>query len=100
LQAIYRLLYGEPLEDLEDLAALETLADLAGLEAPVDQMDQDNQENLLLLQPPQLLPHQPPTMTTDLWAVYPRHMREIENSPEHFSTNWSTTSGQTHKSWD
>jgi hypothetical protein len=100
LQAFYRLLYGEPLEDPEDLVVLETLADLVGLEAPAGQTDQDNQEDLLLLQPPQLLPHQPPTMTTDLWAVYPKHMREIENLPEHFSTNWFTTSGQTHESRD
>jgi hypothetical protein len=100
LQAIYKLLYGEPLEDPEDLAALETLADLVGLEAPVDQEDEDNQEDLLLLQLPQPLPHQPPTMTTDLWAVYPKPTREIENSPEHFSTNWFTTSRQTRESQD
>jgi hypothetical protein len=39
LQATYKPLYGEPLEDLEDLAVLETLVDLVGLEAPVDQGD-------------------------------------------------------------
>jgi hypothetical protein len=95
LQATYKPLYGEPLEDPEDLAALETLVDLVGLEAPADQEDQGNQEDLLLLQPPQLLLHQLPTMTTDLWAAYPRPMREIENLPEHFSTNWFTTSERT-----
>jgi hypothetical protein len=52
LQAIYKLLYREPLEDPADLVALETLADLAGLEAPEDQEDQDNQEETLLLQQP------------------------------------------------
>jgi hypothetical protein len=99
LQTIYRLLYGEPLEDSEDLVALETLADLVGLEGLADQEDQDNQEDLLLLQLPQQLSH-PPTMMTDLWAVYPKPMREIESLPEHFSTNWFTTSGQTHESQD
>jgi hypothetical protein len=88
LRVIYKPLYGEPLEDLEDLAALETLGDLAGLEALEVQ---DNQEELLLLQPPQPLPLQPPTMTTDLWAAYPRRTREIENSPEHFSISLPTT---------
>jgi hypothetical protein len=91
LQATYRPLYREPLKDLADLAALETLADLVGLEAPVDQGDWDSQEELLLLQSPQPLPLQPPTMMTDLWAVYPRHTREIENSPEHFSISLPTT---------
>jgi hypothetical protein len=97
LRAIYRPLYREPLEDLADLAALETLADLANLEAPEDQ---DNQEETLLLQQPQPLPLQPPTMTTDLWAVYPKHTREIENLPEHFSISLPTTSGQIQESQD
>jgi hypothetical protein len=88
LRVIYKPLYREPLEDLEDLAVLETLGGLAGLEAPEAQ---DNQEEFLLLQPPQPLPLQPPTMTTDLWAVYPRHTREIENSPEHFLISLPTT---------
>jgi hypothetical protein len=100
LQTVYRLLYGDPLEDLGDLAALETLVDLVGLEAPMDKEGQDNQEDLLLLQLPQLLLHQLPTMMTDLWAVYPKPTREIENLPEHFSTNWFTTSKQTHESQD
>jgi hypothetical protein len=97
LQVIYKLLYGEPLEDLADLAALETLADLADPEAPEDQ---DNQEELLLFQPPQPLLLQPPTMTIDLWAVYPRHTREIESSPEHFSISLPTTSEQIQESQD
>jgi hypothetical protein len=91
LQATYKPLYGEPLEDPADLVALETLADLMGLEALEGQEDPDNQEELLLLQPPQPLPHSPPTTMTDLWAVYPKHMREIENSPEHFSISLPTT---------
>jgi hypothetical protein len=99
LQTVYKLLYGEPLEDPEDLAALETLADLVGLEGPADQKDQDNQKDLLLLQPPQQLLQQP-TMMIDLWAAYPKPMREIESSPEHFSANWSITSEQTHESQD
>jgi hypothetical protein len=52
LQAIYKPLYGEPLEDPADLAALDTLADLVGLEALEGQGDQDNQEETLLLQQP------------------------------------------------
>jgi hypothetical protein len=100
LRAIYRLLYREPLEDPADLAALDTLADLAGLEALEDQEDQDNQEEILLLQQPRPLPLQPPTMMTDLWAVYPRRMREIENSPEHFLISLPTTFGQTQESQD
>jgi hypothetical protein len=98
LRAIYKPLYGEPLEDPADLAALDTLADLMGLGALEGQEDQDNQEEILLLQQPQPLPLQPPTMTTDLWAVYPRRMREIENSPEHFSINLPTTSEQIQES--
>jgi hypothetical protein len=70
------------------------LVDLVGLEAPEVQEDQDNQEEFLLLQSPQPLPLQPPTMMTDLWAVYPRRTREIENSPEHFSISLPTTSEQ------
>ena len=97
LQDIYRPLYGEPLEDPADLAALETLEALVGLETP---MDLDNQEETLLLQSPQPLPLNPPTMMTDLWAVYPRRTREIENSPEHFSISLPTTFGQTQESQD
>jgi hypothetical protein len=100
LRDVYKPLYGEPLEDPADLAALETLADLAGLEAPVDQEGQDNQKETLLLQSPQPLPHNPPTMMTDLWAAYPKRTREIENSPEHFSTSLPTTSGQIQESQD
>src|SRR5580693_7145743 len=55
LRAVYRPLYGEPLEDPADLAVLETLTGLVGLEAPKAQKDQDNQEKPLLLQPPQPL---------------------------------------------
>jgi hypothetical protein len=91
LRDVYKLLYGEPLEDPADLAALETL------EAPTDQ---NNREETLLLQSPQPLPLNPPIMMTDLWAVYPRHMREIENSPEHSSINLPTTSEQTQGSRD
>jgi hypothetical protein len=100
LQATYRPLYREFLEDPEDLAALETLADLVGLEDPMDPEVQDNQEDPLLLQSPQPLLHQLPTMMTDLWEVYRRPMRAIENSSEHFLTNWSTTSKQTHEFQD
>jgi hypothetical protein len=94
LQAIYRPLYEEPLEDPEDLAALETLVDLVGLGDPMDQEDQEDQENLLLLQLPQQSP-QPrhlPIMMTDSWGVYPRLTREIESLPEHSLTSWFTTS--------
>jgi hypothetical protein len=97
LQDVYKPLYGEPLEDPADLAALETLGALVGLETPTGQ---DNQEETLLLQSPQPLPLNPPTMITHLWAVYPKHTREIENSPEHFSTNLHTTSEQTRGSQD
>src|SRR5580693_3908267 len=97
LQDVYKPLYGEPLEDPADLAALETLEALVGLETPTDQ---DNQEETLLLQSPQPLPLNPPTMMTDLWAVYPRHTREIENSPEHFSTNSLITSEPIQESQD
>jgi hypothetical protein len=100
LRTIYRPLYGEPLEDPVDLAVLETLADLAGLEAPEDQDNQDNQEETLLLQQPQPLPLQPPTMMTDLWAVYPKCTREIENLPEHFSISSPTISAQTQEFQD
>jgi hypothetical protein len=100
LQAIYRPLYGEPLEDPADMEALETLVDLAGLEAPEGQEDQDNQEEILLLQQPQPLPLQLPTMMTDLWAACPRRMREIENSPEHFSISLPTTFEPTQESQD
>ena len=97
LRDVYKPLYGEPLEDPADLAALETLGTLVGLETPTDQ---DNQEETLLLQSPQPLPLNPPTTMTDLWAVYPRRTREIENSPEHSSTNSLTTSGRTQGSRD
>jgi hypothetical protein len=97
LRDVYRPLYREPLEDPADLAALETLEALVGLETP---MDPDNQEETLLLQLPQPLPLNPPTTMTDLWAVYPKHTREIENSPEHFLTNLPTTSEQTRESQD
>jgi hypothetical protein len=97
LRDVYKPLYGEPLEDPADLAALETLGALVGLETPTDQ---DNQEETLLLQSPQPLPLNPPTMMTDLWAVYPKLTREIENSPEHSSTNLRTTSEQTRGSQD
>jgi hypothetical protein len=92
LQAIYKPLYGEPLEALEDLAALETLLDLVDLE---DQEDQENQEDLLLLQPQHL-----PIMMTDSWGVYPRLMRETESLQEPSLTNWFTTSRPMRKSQD
>jgi hypothetical protein len=97
LQDVYRPLYGEPLEDPADLAALETLEALVGLETPTDQ---DNQEGTLLLQSPQPLPLNPPTMMTDLWAVYLKHTKGIENLPEHSSTNLPTTSERTQGSRD
>src|SRR5580693_8827792 len=97
LQDVYKPLYGEPLEDPVDLAALETLGTLVGLETPTDQ---DNLEETLLLQSPQPLPLNPPTTMTDLWAVYPRRTREIENSPEHFSTNSLITSEPIQESQD
>jgi hypothetical protein len=97
LQDVYKPLYGEPLEDPADLAALETLEALVGLETP---MDQDNQEETLLLQSPQPLPLSPPTMMTDLWAVCPKHTREIENSPGRSSINLPTISEQTQGSQD
>jgi hypothetical protein len=52
LRAVYRPLYGEPLEDPADLAALEALEDLTGLEVLEVPEDQDNQEELLLLRAP------------------------------------------------
>jgi hypothetical protein len=97
LRDVYKPLYGEPLEDPTDLAALETLEALVGLETPTDQ---NNQEETLLLQLPQPLPLNPPTMMTDLWAVYPRHTREIESSPGCSSINLPTTSEQTRGSRD
>jgi hypothetical protein len=69
-----------------DTQTLRHSSDLTGLEVLGDPEDQDNQEELLLLQVPQPLLLQPPITMTNLWAVSPRHMREIENSPEHFST--------------
>jgi hypothetical protein len=85
LQAIYKPLYGEPLEALEDLVVLETLSDLE---------DQEDREDLLLLQPPQQ-PQQPQYLQivmTDSWGVYPRLTRETENSQEPSLTSWCTTS--------
>jgi len=79
---------------------LETLEDLMGLEALEAPGDQDNQEELLLLQSPQPLPLQLPTMTTDLCAAYPNCTREIENSPEHFSISLPTTSERTREFQD
>jgi hypothetical protein len=99
LQAVYRLLYGEPLEALEALAALATLEDLVGLGDPVVQGDQEAQEQRLLLQAlyPQPL-HQ--TTMTGSWEAYHNPTRETGNSQGHSSTNWSTTSEPTHESQD
>jgi hypothetical protein len=90
LQAIYKPLYGKPLEALEDLVVLETLP------------DQEDQEDPLLLQLPQL-PQQPqhlPIVMTDSWGVYPRLTRETGSSQEPSLTSWFTTSEPTRKSQD
>jgi hypothetical protein len=102
LQAVYKLLYGEPLEALEDLAVLGTLEGQEDQEGQEGQEDQEDQEDPLLLQLPQWpqqLQH-PPIMMTDSWGVYPSLMRGTGSLQEPSLTSWFTTSKPTHESQD